>query len=236
MANVLIISHEPATGEALRSCLAEDRHLVTLCDALSAAPRLFATLTPDLLCLDVCDDHASASDFWSWFLADECRYSIPVLFVLPPGGRWTAGAAPSQYRQERDGFVARPLDGDEVRRKVAGLLSATSSQATRRSQVLRSPPFTLDPATHVLSAGGGKGALTPTEHRLLAYLMERPEVVVSSEELLEAVWGFYPGTATPAVVRVHLSNLRRKMATLKCEHLLQTLPHRGYRLLQERSS
>jgi hypothetical protein len=30
--------------------------------------------------------------------------------------------------------------------------------------------------------------------------------------------------------------LRSWMAALKCEHLLQTLPHRGYRLLQERSS
>jgi len=32
--------------------------------------------------------------------------------------------------------------------------------------------------------------------------MERPGAIVGSDELLESVWGFHPGTATPAVVRV----------------------------------
>jgi len=233
VANLLVISGEQATREALRSWLAEERHLVTLCDGLSAVPRLLALLTPDLLCLDVRDDHASVTDFWAWFLADEGRSSIPILFVLPPGARCVDEATPSQFRQGCDGFVARPLDGHELRQKVAALLSAGSS-ASFRSPVLRSPPFLLDASTHFLSAKGGTAALTPTEHQLFAYFMERRGAVVSSDELLEGVWGFDPATATPAVVRVHVSNLRRKMAPLRCAHLLQTLPHRGYRLMRER--
>jgi two-component system response regulator PhoP len=66
--------------------------------------------------------------------------------------------------------------------------------------------------------------------------MERPGAIVGSDELLESVWGFHPGTATAAVVRVHVGNLRRKMAQLGTARLLETLPHRGYRLLQEEGS
>ena len=66
--------------------------------------------------------------------------------------------------------------------------------------------------------------------------MERPGPIVGSDELLESVWGFRPGTATAAVVRVHVGNLRRKMAALGAPRLPETLTHREYRLLQEEGS
>ena len=191
---------------------------------------MFATLAVDLICLDVSDGYP-ADDFWSWLLAGERRSSVPVLFLLPLCGRWTAGVAPPHFRPQWDDCIARPLDPDSLKQKVGCLLSA-SPTGPGRSPLLRSLPFTLDGDSRELRADGRKVVLTPTEHRLLSYLMEHSGAVVSSDELLETVWGFHPGTATAAVVRVHVSNLRRKMAALGHAQLLQALPHRGYRLLE----
>jgi DNA-binding response OmpR family regulator len=86
--------------------------------------------------------------------------------------------------------------------------------------------------THELWHSGRKVALTPVEFRLFAYFVARPGVVIPIHELLEHVWGFFPGTGAPAVARVHMSNLRRKIAVLGISDCpLQTLPRRGYRLI-----
>jgi DNA-binding response OmpR family regulator len=236
VANVLVVSGEAATQETLRSCLVDAGHLAAVCSDLSAAPRLFAALEFDVICLDVRGDGPATADFWAWFVGDQSRAAIPVLFILPLGARWTPAAATARFRPSCDDVVSRPLDIDDVRQKIARVVAASPSGPALRSRVLRSPPFTLDIETHDLAANGEKIALTPIEHRLLAYLMERPGAIVGSDELLESVWGFQPGTATAAVVRVHVGNLRRKMAQLGTARLLGTLPHRGYRLLQEEGS
>jgi len=234
MANVLIVSAQAAMQETLRTCLVEGGHVVTVCDDLSAAPRLFAAIEFDLICLDTRGDDASDGGFWAWFPADQSRASVPVLFVLPLGARWSPSVATGRFRPGHDDFLSRPVDVETLKEKVARLLAASPSAPAGRPKVLRSPPFTLDVGSHDLAANGRTVALTPIEYRLLAYLMERPGAVVGSDELLESVWGFQPGTATAAVVRVHVGNLRRKMALLGAARLLETLPHRGYRLLEER--
>ncbi len=127
--------------------------------------------------------------------------------------------------------MSLPLDADGLRKKVQRLLSRVPSAA--HPSTLRLPLLVLDRDTHELSAGGRMVHLTPTEYRLVSYLMERPAEVVAGDELLENVWGFHPGTGSASVVRVHIGTLRRKMAQVGAGRLLETLPHRGYRLRSE---
>jgi DNA-binding response OmpR family regulator len=234
MANVLVISDDAATCDPVVGCLAADGHVVAACGAPSAAPRLFGTLRFHAVCLDTAVSQSSIDDFLRWLQADEERAALPILFLLPLGSRWTPAAAPPQLRPGSDGCLVKPLDADSLRKTIAELLARSLRGRPAYPRVLRSPPFVLDSDTHELSAGGNSVVLTPTEYRLLSYLIAQPEAVISPETLLENVWGFHPGTGAAAVVRVHVSNLRRKIAALGHAHLLQTLPRRGYRLLQER--
>ena len=60
--------------------------------------------------------------------------------------------------------------------------------------------------------------------------MERPGAVVTAEELLEKVWGFFPQTGSGDIVRSHMRNLRRKIAKVaRGREVIRTLPRRGYR-------
>jgi DNA-binding response OmpR family regulator len=54
--------------------------------------------------------------------------------------------------------------------------------------------------------------------------------VVSAEELLEKVWGFFSRTGSGDIVRSHMRNLRRKIAKVaRRREMIRTLPRRGYR-------
>lgn len=228
---MLVISAGPATRDLLRACLVEDGHLVGACHDPAAAPRLFATLAFDVVCLDVHVGEDGFADLLRWLRADDDRSAIPVLFVLPRNCRWLPAAISPRMRPELDDCLTMPLDADGLREKIDRLLSRTPFAAQPRT--LRLPPLVLDRDTHELSAGGKAVHLTPTEYRLVAHLMERPGVVVTRDELLEKVWGFHPGTGSASVIRVHVGNLRRKMTRLGHGRLLETLPHRGYRLRVE---
>ncbi|MGA3193316.1 MAG: response regulator transcription factor, partial [Candidatus Bathyarchaeia archaeon] len=214
MASVLVISNDPTTCSLVVNCLTTDGHVVATCDTPSAAPRLFATLVFDAVCLDTALDQSSIDDFLRWFQADEQRAAIPILFLLPLGSQWTPAAAPPQLRPGLDGYLVKPLDDDQLRRTMAELLARSPRGLAVYPHILRLPPLTLDRDTRDLSADGGTVHLTPTEDRLTSYLMERPGAVVTRDELLERVWGFHPGTGSAPVVRVHVGNLRRKMAQI----------------------
>ncbi len=91
---------------------------------------------------------------------------------------------------------------------------------------------TLDRSSHELRGDGASVELTPTEFRLVRYLMQRRGSIVSVEELLEKVWEFFPGTGSSELVRSHVRNLRSKLRIAAGEaELVQTVPRRGYRLL-----
>jgi DNA-binding response OmpR family regulator len=65
---------------------------------------------------------------------------------------------------------------------------------------------------------------------VLAYLMTRPGIVVSSEELLEHVWDANADPFT-ATVRVTVGTLRRKLGGASSTAPIVTVPRRGYRLV-----
>ena len=73
--------------------------------------------------------------------------------------------------------------------------------------------------------------LSPTEFRILEYLMYRPRVVVSKRELLEHLYDF-TWEHHSNVIEVHVSNLRKKLRGDNDDEVVETLRGRGYRLAQ----
>jgi two-component system response regulator PhoP len=82
--------------------------------------------------------------------------------------------------------------------------------------------------------------LSPTEYRILEYLVHRPRVIVSKRELLEHLYDFN-WEHHSNVIEAHVSNLRKKLDAVLNEPVpvIETMRGRGYRLatelLQERT-
>lgn len=112
--------------------------------------------------------------------------------------------------------------------------------ALRRSDVCSTPLVLGDVVVDFSARRAASGPvhldLTHREFELLRYLADRPHLVVSRDELLQAVWG-YRGSGTTRVVDQTVARLRRKIERSPAEpQFLHTARGDGYYLAVERAS
>ena len=78
------------------------------------------------------------------------------------------------------------------------------------SDLLRVADLTLEPAGQEVRRSGALIELSPTEFRLLHYLMTNAGVVVSKAQILANVWD-YDFDGSENVVELYIGYLRRKI-------------------------
>ncbi|MEY4743640.1 MAG: hypothetical protein RIR34_979 [Actinomycetota bacterium] len=110
-----------------------------------------------------------------------------------------------------DDYVTKPFGLEELILRVNAILRR-SGRADAPDARLRVGPVTLDDASHEVHLDGKYVDLSPTEFKLLRYLMRQPRKAIRKEVLLDAIWGY--GFATGAtVVDTYISYLRKKLHT-----------------------
>jgi two-component system OmpR family response regulator len=97
--------------------------------------------------------------------------------------------------------------------------------------VLRAADLVLDEARWTVHRGGRLVDLSPTEFRLLAYLMRNKGQVLTRAQLLDKVWGWDRGCQSQ-IVETYVSYLRRKLDPLG-PRLIYTKRGVGYLLRDE---
>jgi DNA-binding winged helix-turn-helix (wHTH) protein len=90
----------------------------------------------------------------------------------------------------------------------------------------------IEPASGRVSGPGVEAHLKPKAVEVLLYLAERPFELIERDELIRAVWG--EGGGSPEVLTHAISELRSCCQDhANSPSLIQTVPRRGYRLLQQ---
>jgi two-component system OmpR family response regulator len=156
-------------------------------------------------------------------------FDTPVLMLSALGATddrvagLTAGA---------DDYLAKPFAFTELLARVQALMRRRKGATTVQDTALRCGDLELDRLSRNVRRGQRKITLQPREFRLLEYLMQHQEEVVTRTMLLEAVWDYHfdPGTN---VIDVHISRLRRKIEEPGETALFHTVRGAGYRLSAE---
>ena len=128
-----------------------------------------------------------------------------------------------------DDYLSKPFD--------LGELIARAKALIRRGKGVADPTLCLmdlevNTVEQTVRRSGKEVDLSPTEYRILAYLIHRPRVIVSKRELLEHLYD-YNWEHHSNVIEAHISNLRRKLEAATQQPSIETLRGRGYRLLLE---
>jgi DNA-binding response OmpR family regulator len=125
-----------------------------------------------------------------------------------------------------DDYLSKPFDLGELLARIKALIRRAKGVST---PVLVVSDLELNTVQQTVRRRGRSLDLSPTEYRILEYLMHRPRAVVSQRELLEHLYDF-DWEHHSNVIEAHISNLRRKLNINGTEPLIETLRHRGYRL------
>lgn len=128
-----------------------------------------------------------------------------------------------------DDYMTKPFD--------LGELIARSRALIRRGKgtgepLLRHGNLSVHTGEQTVRYGTALVDLSPTEYRILEYLIFRPKIIVSKRELLEHLYDF-TWEHHSNVIEVHISNLRKKLRMSTGSDLLETVRGRGYRLTNQ---
>lgn len=223
MSSVLIVTKDESTGVLAERALISGGHEVVKADECAEAIRSLFSVRVDAVVLDAALGEGAVSELCGWLRRDG---SYPVVFLTSAGTRWLLASLP--FDPARDEVVVKPCEGKEILQAVERSLEGA---AVATPEVVTLGDISLDRNSHEVRGEKVAVQLTPTEFRLMHYLAQRRGSIVSTEELLEKVWEFYPGTGSSELVRSHVRNLRSKLrAATGGAELVQTVPRRGYKL------
>ena len=148
------------------------------------------------------------------------RRDLPIIFLT---ARDAVEDRLAGFKLGADDYLVKPFALEELLARVRAVLRRSG----RLGAPLEAGEVLVDEQAGLASRNGHDLVLTPTELRLLAFLVRHRGMVLSKHQLLTQVWGY--DAYDPNVVEVHVSALRRKLE-LHAPRILDTVRGLGYRL------
>jgi two-component system response regulator PhoP len=177
--------------------------------------------THDALCLDLMLPGLSGTEVLRRLRAANVR--TPVLILT---ARDETASVVSLLNQGADDYLAKPFDLDELKARLQALIRRRQGHA---DSVLTVGDLEMDVARAVVRRGGMALSLSPMEYRVLEYLMHRPGIIVTKNNLLEHLYDFN-WEKFSNVVEVYIWGLRKKIDAEHDVKLIHTLRGHGYML------
>jgi two-component system OmpR family response regulator len=208
-ARLVVVDDEPNIRELLSTSLRFAGFEVHAAADGAGALQLVRDLEPDLVVLDV-----MLPDMDGFQVTHRMRATgrhTPVLFLTAKDDTQdkvqglTVGG---------DDYVTKPFSLEEVVARIRAVLRRTQIGLPEDDAVLRVGDLELDEDSHEVRRAGVEVDLSPTEFKLLRYLMLNAGRVLSKAQILDHVWQYdWGGDAN--IVESYISYLRRKIDALK---------------------
>ncbi|GHG55568.1 DNA-binding response regulator [Flavimobilis marinus] len=204
-ARLLVVDDEPNIRELLATSLRFAGFEIHVAADGATALRLAREVDPDLVLLDV-----MLPDMDGFTVTRRMReggHHVPVLFLT---ARDDTADKVTGLTVGGDDYVTKPFSLEEVIARIRAVLRRTRDASDDDGSVLRFADLELDEDTHEVRRAGREIDLSPTEFKLLRYLMLNPNRVLSKAQILDHVWQYdFQGEAN--IVESYISYLRRKI-------------------------
>jgi two-component system, OmpR family, response regulator len=209
---VLVVDDEPNIRELVQVALQFHGCSVTTASTGRDALKQIDANRPDLIVLDV-----MLPDLDGFEVVRRLRAAgneVPVIFLT---ARDTSSDTVTGLALGGDDYVTKPFSVESLVARVRAVLRRASrtvpGEPSQDTSTLRAGDLELDESRWTVHRSGQQVELSPTEFRLLAYLMRHEGRVLTREQLLENVWGWdYAGQSQ--IVETYISYLRRKLDPL----------------------
>jgi len=153
---------------------------------------------------------------------------VPVLMLTAKGQELEKVQG---LRSGADDYVTKPFGRQELVARVEALLRRGDGNGEDAPEVLSDALVTIDFALAQVTVGGQDTQLTPLEFKLLAAFVRNPNQVLSSDQLLDLVWG--SNAASKDQVKLYVGYVRRKLRDVAGVEPIETVRGFGYRYRPE---
>jgi two-component system OmpR family response regulator len=212
---VLVIDDEPNIRELVQVALKFHGCAVTLGATGKDTLALAESEKPDLIVLDVMLPDIDGFEVCRRLRANGDE--VPVIFLT---ARDTTSDTVTGLTLGGDDYITKPFSVDALVARVRAVLRRAARPASPADPgaagagcTLSVGDLELDEDHWTVHRAGAAVELSPTEFRLLAYLMRNQGLMLTRKQLLENVWGWeYAGQSQ--VLETYISYLRRKLDVL----------------------
>ena len=223
---ILVVDDEESLADMLTTALRftgyEVNNESTGLDALHAVK----TAPPDLVVLDV-----NLPDIDGFEVCRRIRkdgFDAPIIFLT---ARDSSDDLRAGFGGGGDDYLTKPFNLEELSLRIEAILRRTHSGEDAHQ--LTCGRLILDEDSYQVFVGDEEIELSPTEFRLLRYLMHNQGRVMSKLQILQYVWE-YDFEGNDGVVETYVSYLRKKIGAEVAESL-KTVRGTGYMLRNSRT-
>ena len=178
----------------------------------------------DLVLLDLMLPYVSGTEICRRLRLKPETKNLPVIMV-------TARAEDSDrirgLNVGADDYITKPFSVDELIARIHAVLRRL--RPALEAEILSIGDLEMDLTTHRVTRDGRTIHLSPTQFRLLRFLMEHPDRVFSRDQLIDRVWGNNIHVLS-RTVDVHIRRLREALNVNGDEDLIRTVRATGYAL------
>jgi two-component system KDP operon response regulator KdpE len=202
---ILIVDDEPDIRRFLRASLKLYQYEILEAATGMEAIRMVDDHRPDLIILDL-----GLPDLDGVEVTRQVRQTsrIPIIILSV---RNSENEKIEALDAGAEDYLTKPFGMGELLARVRVVLRRSEPQGNNR--VLQFRDLTLDIPGHKVTLKNNEIPLTPTEFDILTVLMQNAGVVVTHHQLIQQVWGPAYEEDSGRLIRVNISNLRRKIET-----------------------
>lgn len=202
---ILVVEDDENLARLLKLALQKEGYeIVTAANGVEAL-QTFAMHHVDMVLLDI-----NMPKMNGFHVCAELRKHtlVPIIFIT---GKTRTDDLVAGLELGADSYITKPFTMQEIRARVRALLQRVHASAQRPTPgILRIGEIVLDEEKLEVFVQGKPVSLTPSEFRLLRYLMHNPDQLISKEQFLRDVWD-YQSAEDVNFIRVTIRRLRSKI-------------------------
>lgn len=219
MKKILVIDDDVHISDMIEEALTKEGYSILKAYSGTEAMYVLSKTSPDLILLDLMLPGLSGEE-----LLPKIK-DIPVIVISAKLD------VDNKVRLLLDGaadYITKPFDLSELKARIIVALRSSRGKAG----VMEFGDISLDTSAHSVSVSGEPVRLTRTEYAILKLLISNPEQVITKSNLLDKIAMDTPD-CTETSLKMHVSNLRRKLRDISRKDYIESVWGIGFKLRLE---
>lgn len=224
---ILVIEDEERVAQLIKRGLEEQFYEVTVAYDGELGKKLALKNSFDLIITDIILPKVNGLD-----LCKEIRTVLPDTPIIMLTALGTTDDKVEGFDAGADDYLVKPFDLRELHVRIRALLKRNNGKSNSQGFILKYADLELNIHTKIVKRSNKEISLTPKELKLLEYMMQNPERVLSRTEIAEKVWETTFDTGTN-FIDVYINYLRKKIDKDFDVKLIHTKPGLGFIFKQD---